>query len=92
MEDTKYKEMLDMFLSRKIDVNTFIDIYFAAWKEDRDNENTISYDPKFQRMIDRIFTSCDCYTERPENTHDISEEELRHEIDLLRYIWWGSIL
>ena len=89
MEDTKYKQMLDMFLSRQIDVNTFIDLYFITWKNDRDNENTTSYDPKFRRMIDRISTSCDCYNQKPENPHDISEEELRHEIDLLRYIWWG---
>ncbi|GAA4339257.1 hypothetical protein GCM10023149_49840 [Mucilaginibacter gynuensis] len=89
MDETKYKDLIDMFLSQQIDVNMFINKYFVKWKNDRDNGNIAAYDPKFQRIIDRVFTSCDCYTEKPEHPHEISEEELRLEIDLLRHIWWG---
>ncbi|MBW7914273.1 MAG: hypothetical protein H3C54_11405 [Taibaiella sp.] len=87
MCETTYKHILDLFLTRQIDVKIFIDQYFAQWESDRDN--AVSFDPKFERMIGRIFTSCDCYSEDPENPYEISEEQLRLEIDLLRYIWWG---
>jgi hypothetical protein len=89
MAESTYKHILDQFLTQQVDVNTFIDQYFAQWKSDRDTGKAVSYDPKFQRMIGRIFTSCDCYDEKPEMPQEISEEQLRQEIDLLRYIWWG---
>ena len=40
--------------------------------------------------MDRLFTSCDCYRPDPEGPIEISEEELRREILLFRYIWWGE--
>jgi hypothetical protein len=89
MAESTYKHILEQFLTQQVDVNTFIDQYFTQWKSDRDNGKAVSYDPKFQRIIDRIFTSCDCYDEEPQMPHKISEEQLRQEIDLLRYIWWG---
>ena len=44
---------------------------------------------RFDRLMDRLFTSCDCYWPDPEGPIEISEEELRRELSLFRYIWWG---
>ena len=45
---------------------------------------------RFGRLMDRLFTSCDCYRPDPEGPLEISEEELRRELSLFRYIWWGN--
>ena len=86
MSEDNYKHFIDEFLTRNVNVDGFIDMYMAQWKSDRDK--VVSYDPKFQDLLDRIFTSCDCYYEKPQNPHEISEEELRQEIGLLRTIGW----
>jgi hypothetical protein len=59
--------------------------------QQRDNGASENYDIRFQRIINRIFTSCDSYSEDPQQQlYEISETELRNELDLLRYIWWGN--
>ena len=83
----EYKTLIDHFLKGTNSVDEFISAYFEKWKRDRD-ENVV-YDDRFQRMIDRIFTSCDCYDPSPEGSFAISEQDLRDEIDLLAHIWWG---
>jgi len=45
---------------------------------------------RFGRLMDRVFTSCDCYRPDPEGPIEISEAELRRELSLFRYIWWGE--
>jgi hypothetical protein len=89
MSESNYKAIIDDYLSNLTSVDEFINAYFHLWKTERDNGMLESYDPKFQRMVDRIFTSCDCYDEAPQRPHEITETELRNELDLLRHIWWG---
>jgi hypothetical protein len=88
MSESMYKHIIDQYLTRKFYVDIFIDKYFAQWKSDRDSGKAVSYEPRFQRLIDRLFTSCDCYREDPGKPYEISEEELRQEVDVLRHIWW----
>ena len=87
MAEVDYKTILDNFLEKRIDVNEFTNSFMNQWRKDRD-EN-ISFDNKFERLIDRLFTTCDCYSESPESAEEINENELRNEVDLLRYIWFG---
>jgi len=79
--------LIDSFVNNESDADVFINSYFIQWRIDRDNSE--SYDIRFQRIIGRIFTSCDCYSKNPETTYEISETELRNEVSLLAYIWWG---
>lgn len=81
-----YKKIIEQFLKGQLPGGKFIDGYMIQWKKDRD-DNT-SFDPKFYRLKDRIFTSCDCYFEKPENPWEISQEQLRAEVELLAYIWF----
>lgn len=89
MPESHYKAIIDDYLKSHLSVDEFVDAYFALWKAERDNGLMETYDPRFQRMIDRIFTSCDCYFEEPQRPHEITERELRNEVELFRCIWWG---
>jgi hypothetical protein len=87
MTELKYKFLIDKYLENSLNVEDFIDAFISQWRYDRDNE--IANDPKFQRLIDRMFTSCDCYSEMPQGPIEISEEGLKNEVQLLAHIWWG---
>jgi hypothetical protein len=89
MPEHSYKALINDYLDQMTPVEAFIDAYFRLWKSERDNGALEGYDPRFQRMADRIFTSCDCYREDPQRPHEISETELRNELEVLRHIWWG---
>jgi hypothetical protein len=87
MTEHKYKLLIDNYLEKRSSVEEFIATFFNQWRHDRDTE--VVYDPKFQRLIDRIFTSCDCYSDNPQRQIEISEMELKRELELLSHIWWG---
>ncbi|AXE19189.1 hypothetical protein DR864_16235 [Runella rosea] len=87
MTEQKYKLLIDNYLNKGSSVEKFTNAFFQQWKHDRDNE--IVHDSKFQRLIDRLFTSCDCYSENLQRPIEISETELRNEVGLLSHIWWG---
>ncbi len=82
-----YKLLIEKYLNKGSSVEEFIESYFRQWRHDRDNQ--ITHDLKFQRLIDRVFTSCDCYSDNPQGPCEISEKELRDELGLLSHIWWG---
>ena len=87
MTEDKYKKILDDYLTDKSSVDDFIDRFMNQWKTDREkNEDN---DSRFQRLIDRIFTTCDCYSPTPEGQFEIDEKQLRNEIGLLTHIWFG---
>jgi len=89
METEKaYQTIFDDYLSGKGGVDTFIERFMTQWRTDRDADTRL--DERFQRLIDRVFTSCDCYSENPSDNFEISEEELRREVAMLRHIWFGS--
>jgi Bacterial self-protective colicin-like immunity len=87
MAEVTYKNIIDKFLRNEYDAVVFVDLFSKQWKKDRDD--TTAYDPRFQRLIDRLFTTCDCYSENPETSFDISETQLRDEVSLLDHIWFG---
>jgi hypothetical protein len=83
-------------LAAGIAPSDFVDQYFALWKRDRDAQweyvnRGNALNPQEQSLcdfLDRIFTACDCYSDRPENPHDISETQLREEIALVAKERW----
>jgi hypothetical protein len=85
MSESAYRLIIEDYLNHQLTVNEFIDSFMKQWKQDRENE---SFDPRFRQLIDRLFTSCDCYDEEPEEEFEISETELKNEVRLLRSIWW----
>ncbi|MBK7434193.1 MAG: hypothetical protein IPI66_10040 [Chitinophagaceae bacterium] len=87
MPESNYKDIIDGFLSKRLSVDKFIDVFMIQWKADRDNK--IEYDVKFQEIIDQVFTASDCYSEKPENTFEISETQLRKEITFLYNSWYS---
>jgi hypothetical protein len=87
MTKNKYKEMFDDFLSDKLDADHFIERFMNQWRTDRDMNE--SNDIRFQRLIDRLFTSCDCYSKRPDGQFEINEGQLKDEVRLLSHIWFG---
>ena len=87
MTEDKYKKIFNDYLTDKSNVDDFIDSFMNQWRSDRDkNEDN---DSRFQRLVDRIFTSCDCYSETPEGQFEINEEQLKDEVGLLTHIWFG---
>lgn len=90
-----YKRFIDSYLAKKTDVEGYIQTFMDRWKQDRDREserpwlNPTPEASRFGRLTDRLFTSCDCYRPVPAGPIEISEETLRLELTLFRYIWWG---
>ncbi|RZK60103.1 MAG: hypothetical protein EOO91_02675 [Pedobacter sp.] len=87
MTEYKYKKIFEDYLVNKSDVNSFIESFSSQWKIDRDNNQ--ANDDRFKRIIDRIFTSCDCYSQNPVEKFEITEKQLKEEIALLAHIWYG---
>lgn len=95
MMQADYKRIIDYYLSREASVDEFIAAFMEQWRFDRDNPREQAEGleqisaQRFGRLMNRLFTSCDCYDEAPEGTFEISEEQLRQEVGLLAHIWWG---
>lgn len=87
MTENTYKVIIDKYLQGNLNVDQFIEEFMEQWRKDRDS-NTVN-DERFQRLIDRVFTSCDCYSEEPKREIEITEKQLKDEISLFRYIWFG---
>jgi hypothetical protein len=85
--EKSYQIIFDDYLSAKDSVEVFIQRFMTTWRRDRD-ANT-PHNEKFGRLIDRVFTSCDCFEENPSTDFEISEKELKREIRLLKHIWFG---
>lgn len=45
------------------------------------------YDPRFQRLIDRIFTGYEFYSWKPEQPYEIKENQLKDVVALLIHVW-----
>ena len=89
--EERYNNLFDKFLTKKLTADQFADNFMDLWREDRDNvirSKSDALDPRFRRIVDRIFTSCDCLNDTSDK-FTISEDDLRQEVDLLRHIWFG---
>ena len=82
-----YKLIMDQYLEDQIVVDEFIKLFIAHWRRAHDASN--NYDERFNRLISRLFTSCDCYSKEPEGPFEILEMELKNEVQIFRWIWWG---
>lgn len=87
MTEDKYKKIFEGYLTDKLDVDTFVERFMNQWRGDRDRSE--KNDSRFQRLIDRIFTSCDCYSATQEGQFEINEKQLKDEVGLLTHIWFG---
>ena len=88
MKENKYKIIFDNYVSGQYSSEEFIDQFSEEWRQDRDDNSSILYDEKFQRLIGRVFTSCDCFHQTIEQIR-FSEKQLKDEVQLLSYIWFG---
>lgn len=84
MFEENYQRIMFRFLRHQSTVNEFVEEFMTRWKLDRDAP---VQDEKFRDMIDRLFTSCDCYRPSPLEAWEISEEELRAEVKKLSPAW-----
>jgi hypothetical protein len=87
MTEDKYKKLFDDYLTDKSGVDNFIDRFMNQWRADREKKE--DNDSRFQRLIDRVFTSCDCYSATPEGQFEMDEKQLKDEVGLLTHIWFG---
>jgi hypothetical protein len=96
MNEEDYKPILAAYLGCHLTVDEYITAFMKQWKRDRDEAwskplpEESSRQARFHELMNRLFTSCDCYNEHPEAPHEISEYELRQEVQLFyRRIWEG---
>jgi hypothetical protein len=84
-----YLLIVSNFVDGKMRADDFVRKYFALWKSDRDEQWKYieqmgnSLDPRearFCEILDRIFTACDSYSEKPTEPYEISEQQLVAEV------------
>ena len=94
MLEADYKPIIEAYLARRSTVEGFITDFMYQWKVDRDKtlgqplREEQPVEARFRDMMNRLFTSCDCYAERPEAAHEIAEHTLRAEVTLFHNIIW----
>ncbi|HEX8326034.1 MAG TPA: colicin immunity domain-containing protein [Hymenobacter sp.] len=92
MNEANYRPIIEAYLGQQLSVDAYITAFMRQWKNDRDAQQPTSQqttsDTLFARMMDRLFTSCDCYDENPEGPVGISESTLRDEVALFHPILW----
>ena len=96
MNEDDYKPILAAYLGNGLTVDEYITAFMEQWKRDRDaawGKPLPEESPRqeqFHEMMNRLFTSCDCYDEHPdpESAWEISEEELRQEVQLFYQRMW----
>lgn len=89
--EQSYQHLITQFIQSDIDADAFEKQYDALWCKHRDNGAFDGLDVRFQRLIDHLFTSCDVYEPdaQPNDPYTISAEQLKQEVELLAYVWWG---
>ena len=95
MDQKDYKPILAAYLGNRLTVEEYITAFMKQWKRDCDDAwgkplpEESPRQKQFHEMMNRLFTSGDCYDEHPEASHEISEEELRQEVQLFYHRLWG---
>jgi len=91
-----HKPIIEAYLAHHSTVEGFITDFMYQWKVDRDKawghplQEEQPVEARFHDMMNRLFTSCDCYAEQPEASYEISEHTLRSEVTLFYNILWGE--
>ncbi len=95
-DEAAYKRIIDSYLANVTDAEGYITAFMGQWRQDRDKEfehPLVERTPdtlRFGRLMDRLFTSCDCFDSDPQGPFEINEDVLRDEVRLFRYLWWGE--
>ncbi|WP_375437681.1 hypothetical protein [uncultured Hymenobacter sp.] len=95
MAEADYQQLMTAYLSRQTTVDEFITSFMAQWRQDRDHTEKVFEEGeqmsavRFRRLMNRLFTSCDCSDKSPVGPFEITEEALRNEVALFAYICWG---
>ena len=83
-----YLQVVDAFLQSQVSVDDFVRAFMYQWREDRDAEWALleqaSSSPvqsdEFVAAVDQAFAACDCFSHEPSNEFEISEAQLRFEL------------
>ena len=95
MTETNYQQIIVPYLNRQTTADEFIASFMTQWRQDRDQPEGVSEEEesvtaiRFHRMMNRLFTSCDCYDEEPVGPFEVMEKALRNEVELFAYVLWG---
>ena len=96
MNEDNYKPILAAYLGNRLTVNEYITAFMEQWKRDRDEawskplRKESLRQEQFHELMNRLFTSGDCYEEHPTAPWEISEEEVRQEVQLFYHRLWGA--
>ncbi|TXF89582.1 hypothetical protein FUA23_10300 [Neolewinella aurantiaca] len=82
-----YLQLFRRLNGKQIPIGEFEKGFAEKWRRDRDEKT--SYDPRFHRLIDRVFTSLDVCDD-PEIDPAFDEDRLREEVALLTHVWFGE--
>ena len=95
-----YRELIRDFLSQQIDAIIFVEKFIAQWKHDRDKqfeeinkgiEPSETEEELSDKLLDQIFTACDCYNPKPEEKYELNDEQLFIEVKKLASNYWGRV-
>jgi hypothetical protein len=88
-QEAEYRTVVEELLNSRVSVDEFVASFMKIWREQRDSERAQKLDQKLQRLVDRIFTSCDVYSPEPLEDWEYNADQLRSEVALLAYVWRG---
>lgn len=86
--DRSYLQVVQDFLQGRLLVDDFIRDFMGLWRADRDAEwkslesssAAANQSSDFSSALDQAFTACDCFSHEPANEFEISEAQLRREL------------
>ena len=91
-----YLQVVQRFLHGHLSVDDFVLAFMDQWRDDRDAERALLdgqstsavQSDEFTTAVDQAFTACDCFSHEARNEFEISEAQLRHELQQL----FGKVL
>ena len=86
--ERSYLQVVQSFLQGQLPVDGFIREFMRLWRADRDAESKsldgssteVTQGGEFSNALDRAFTACDCFSHEPISEFEISEAQLRREL------------
>ena len=92
MTEESYRRLIWNYLSEKVSAEDFVDAFFKQRREDGvgPEYEHADQDPRFLRLLDRVFSACDCFDSELNHPVGLTEEQLRHEVGLLYSVWWDD--
>lgn len=83
-----YLQVVQSFLQGQLPVDAFVREFMNQWRQDRDADwkllegasTSALQANEFSAALAQAFTACDCYSHEPNNEFEISETQLRLEL------------